>query len=92
MTVNEYAYLCVFLYPHYMAAVYEEQKKLGSAYSDSQRDMIWAAMDELVAKRGIKLGNKSFRILLDECLSNLYIHATSVEDLKRNAEEKKEEE
>ena len=23
-TVNEYAYLCIFLYPHYMEAVYKE--------------------------------------------------------------------
>ena len=24
VTVNEYAYLCIFLYPHYMGPVYEE--------------------------------------------------------------------
>ena len=92
VTVNEYAYLCVFLFPHYMAAVYAEHKKLGSVLADTQRDLIWATMDDLVARRGLKLGNKCFRSLLDECLSNLYIHATSVDDLKRNVDEKSEEE
>ena len=27
MTVNEYAYLSIFLYPHYMENVYQEYKK-----------------------------------------------------------------
>ena len=31
VTVNEYAYLCIFLYPHYMEAVYQEHGKLATA-------------------------------------------------------------
>ena len=31
VTVNEYAYLCIFLYPHYMEAVYQEHNKLFTA-------------------------------------------------------------
>ena len=86
MTVNEYAYLCVFLYPHYMSQVYAEHKKLGLVPEESQ-GQIWATMEELVSDRGRKLCDKSFKALLEECLSNLYIHATSVNDLMRNAEE-----
>jgi len=75
-----------------MAAVYEEHSRLGHAPTEEHQAAVKATIAELVAKRGLKLGNKSFRKLLDECLSNLYIHATSVEDLKRTVEEKNEEE
>jgi hypothetical protein len=37
----------------------------------------------------MKLGNKNFRALLQECLSNLYIHATSKEDILKNVEEQR---
>lgn len=91
MTVNEYAYLCVFLYPHYMSAVYEEHSKL--ARQDARgREETLRKIEEKVELRGRYLSTKQFRILLDECLSNLYIHATSVEDLKRTVDERKEDE
>ena len=93
MTVNEYAYLCVFLYPHYMSAVYEEHSKLARARGlPGGAEEILKNIEEKVAGRGRFLSTKAFRILLDECLSNLYIHATSVEDLKRTVDERKEDE
>ena len=92
MTVNEYAYLCVFLYPHYMSAVYEEHSKLARAGGPRGAQEILKNIQEKVDGRGRYLSTKAFRILLDECLSNLYIHATSVEDLKRTVDERKEDE
>ena len=49
-------------------------------------------VSDLINRRGVRLSTKSFRGLLIECLSNLYIHATSKEDIKKNAEQRKEEE
>jgi len=87
VTVNEYAYLCIFLYPHYMEAVYQEHAKLVTV-GEEHIALIEAQVEELVKKRGLKLGNKTFRGLLQECLSNLYIHATSKEDILKNVEER----
>jgi hypothetical protein len=36
----------------------------------------------MIEKRGQYLATKNFRLLLNEMLSNLYIHATSKEDIQ----------
>ena len=49
-------------------------------------------VNDLIQRRGLRLGNKTFRALLQECLSNLYIHATSKEDILKNVEDRQNEE
>ena len=89
VTVNEYAYLCLFLYPHYMERVYQEHAKLRRpGMSKEQNAQVHDQVADLVKNRGLRLSTKTFRALLQECLSNLYIHSTSKEDILRNVEER----
>ena len=64
VTVNEYAYLCLFLYPHYMERVYKEHGKIRPQMSEEEVRKIEAEVEALVMNRGQKLGNKQFRCLL----------------------------
>ena len=92
MTVNEYAYLCHFLYPYYMEPVYKENLKFNAYWSEERQAEHEQAIETLINDRANKLFTRSFRGLLQECLYNLYIHATSREDLMRNVEDRREEE
>ena len=64
VTVNEYAYLCLFLYPHYMEKVYKEHAKILPRMEPEKVAQIEKNMDALVDERGKHLGNKQFRHLL----------------------------
>ena len=88
VTVNEYAYLCIFLYPHYMELVYKEHAKQLTAQTKQERAQIESNIKQIIDHRGAKLSTRQFRDLVRECLSNLYIHATSKEDILRDVEER----
>lgn len=91
VTVNEFAYLCIFLYPNYMEPVYHASGLLATSESNTREEII-KKIDQIVAKRGNTLGHRTFRGLMAECLSNLYIHSTSKEDILRNVEERNQDE
>lgn len=90
VTVNEFAYLCIFLYPHYMEPVHQAASIVPTG--DDEKKEKKERLELLIVKRGNYLGHKKFRSLLAECLSNLYIHSTSKEDILRHVEERKNDE
>lgn len=52
VTLNEYAYLCLFLYPHYMERVYLEHSKINNGANQEERKVIEKNMNDLVNNRG----------------------------------------
>jgi anti-sigma regulatory factor (Ser/Thr protein kinase) len=43
------------------------------------------AIHEMISQRGIKLCTRELRLLLSEMLNNLYIHATSKDEIRKEA-------
>ena len=73
VSIKEYAYMCLFLYPHYMDKVYTvnrqikelelHRKQLGSL-DNLQITKLQAEIEQLIDKRGSYLGNREYRGLL----------------------------
>ena len=85
VSIKEYAYMCLFLYPHYMEKVYIENRKIKELelqrkqLGSQEQDKLTAAklqtgIERLIDRRGAELGNKAYRGLLQEMLNNLYQH------------------
>ena len=48
VTVNEYAYLCTFLYPEYMKQVYEEAANIQSCQTEEAKQAVRDRVKEMV--------------------------------------------
>ena len=84
---NEYNYIFSFLYPEYMSPAYKiaSESITGDSYADQNQ------VKKCINKRGVYLATKNFKILMGEVLSNLYLHASSKEDLQKDVVAKSEE-
>lgn len=65
-----------FLYPEYMTPAIKAVK---------EGDDSWQQTTQLIARRGIHLSTKAFKNLINEMLKNLYVHATTKEDIRQEA-------
>ena len=75
-SLNEYIYFVSFLYPEYMTPAIKAVK---------EGDDSWQQTTQLIARRGIHLSTKPFKNLINEMLKNLYVHATTKEDIRQEA-------
>ena len=82
VSIKEYAYMCLFLYPHYMEKVYAinkqitqlelQKKQRGYAQDELEITRLQSELETLIEQRGIRLSTKEYRGLLQEMLKNLY--------------------
>ena len=80
-SINEYIYFLSFLYPEYLnpaVIAYQNSKVIET---DN-----WEEVKKRIDKRGSLLVTKQYKSLVSQMLMNLYVHATSKDDILKEAE------
>ena len=90
-TINEFTYLFLFLYPKYMEPVYAINKKYRQTNNKDKTAML-NEMRVVVNERGIRMASKDYRLFINEVIMNIYMHATTSEDITKEVNERKEQE